>query len=104
MTRHFSLPPESRPPGLSCRSYPALPRRIVVSFRWRELATIREDFPASWMIWEDAPLPEISGRLESIGVGSVVYDPCAGGPASGDFPSLMEENVRGLHRAFASEE
>ena len=55
------------------------------------------------MIWEDTPLREISERLESIGVRSTVFGPCAGTPPSGDYLSVMEENVQALRLVFAAE-
>lgn len=55
------------------------------------------------MIWENTPLPQVSERLESVGIRSVVFDPCANTPASGDFLSMMEKNVQALRQVFAAE-
>lgn len=71
---------------------------------WQELLTLLEGFPASYMIWEGQPLQEISERLESIGIRSVVFDPCAKTPPGGDFLSTMEQNLRALRLVFAAEE
>ena len=71
--------------------------------QWQELLTIHGDFPASWMIWEDTPLPQMRERLESMGIRSVVFDPCANTPPSGDFLSVMGKNLRALRFVFAAE-
>ena len=55
------------------------------------------------MIWEGPPLPETIERLESMGVRSVVFDPGASAPESGDFLSTMTRNVEALRRVFATE-
>jgi hypothetical protein len=44
---------------------------------------------------------KVSERLEPIGIRSVVFDPCASTPPSGDFLSVMEENLEALHLVFA---
>jgi len=58
-------------------------------------------FPAAWMIWEDTPLPQISERLESLGIRSVVIDPCAVTPIEADFLSVMDRNLQALRLVFA---
>jgi zinc transport system substrate-binding protein len=79
------------------------PDRMPDEAQWQELTTILEDFPAAWMIWEDTPLPQASERLESIGIRSVVFDPCANTPSSGDFLSTMEKNLDALRLVFAAD-
>jgi zinc transport system substrate-binding protein len=86
---------------LDARSVHWEPDRMPDEAAWQELdATLRE-FPASWMIWEDTPLPQVSERLESMGIRSAVFDPCASTPPSGDFLSVMEENLEALRLVFA---
>jgi len=86
---------------LNARSVHWEPDQMPVEAAWQELAAIHGDFPASWMIWEDRPLQEISERLESIGIRSAVLDPCANTPPSGDFLSVMEKNLEALRLVFA---
>lgn len=64
------------------------------------LTTTLDSFPAAWMIWEGEPLPETRERLESMGVRSVVFDPCGNAPATGDFLSTMETNLEALRLVF----
>jgi hypothetical protein len=39
-------------------------------------------------------------KLESIGVESLVFDPCGNVPAQGDFLAVMRANVNNLRKAF----
>lgn len=67
---------------------------------WRELQDLFQRHPAKWMIWEGQPLPEIVTKLAEIGVQSVVFDPCAGKPAQGDFMAVMKQNVAALEKVY----
>jgi zinc transport system substrate-binding protein len=67
----------------------------------RELSAILESFPAAWMIWEGEPLPETRERLQSMGVRSVVFDPCGNRPPTGDLMSTMQKNLETLRTVFA---
>lgn len=86
---------------LDARSVHWEPDRMPDEAGWRELEAILAEYPASWMIWEATPLPETRDRLESAGVRSAVFDPCATRPPSGDFLSIMKGNVETLRRVFA---
>jgi len=63
---------------------------------WQELTNLISGYPAKWMIWEGEPLPEIAARLKSMGIQSVVFDPCAGMPSQEDFLSIMTTNIEAL--------
>jgi zinc transport system substrate-binding protein len=65
---------------------------------WRELQDLLADHPARWVLWEDTPLVDTSRRLAELGLGSVVFDPCANTPAEGDFGTVMLENVSHLEQ------
>jgi zinc transport system substrate-binding protein len=69
--------------------------------QWSELEHMLEGHPAKWMIWEGGPSPDTVARLESIGVRSIVFDPCGNTPEQGDFLSTMQTNVENLKSAFA---
>jgi len=66
---------------------------------WRELRDLLSDHPAKWVLWEDTPLVETSRRLAELGLGSVVFDPCANTPTEGGFGTVMLENVSRLETA-----
>ena len=56
--------------------------------------------PARWMIWEGKPVQASVDKLKTLGVGSLVFDPCGNVPARGDFMTVMQRNVEDLRRAF----
>ena len=87
---------------LNSRSVHWEPDQMPDEAAWQELRAIVEEFPTSWMIWESTPLREVGERLESIGIRSVVFDPCANTPPSGDFLSVMSDNVQALRLVFAA--
>jgi zinc transport system substrate-binding protein len=68
--------------------------------QWKELSHLIEHHPGSIMIWEGEPLPEISGRLESMGIQKMVFEPCANMPEEGDFLSIMKRNVQHLRNIY----
>jgi zinc transport system substrate-binding protein len=61
--------------------------------QWGELEKLRDAHPARWMVWEGEPLPSVAARLKERGVASVVLDPGARTPETGDFLSVMGSNV-----------
>jgi zinc transport system substrate-binding protein len=67
-----------------------------------ELRHLIEHDGADWMVWEGEPLPETVASLESLGVRSVVYDPCANRPEQGDFMTAMDANAAALETIAAA--
>jgi zinc transport system substrate-binding protein len=57
------------------------------------------NFSGALMLWESEPLPETVARLEAMGIRSVVFDPCATRPGSGDYLSVMQSNLQRLKSA-----
>ena len=68
--------------------------------QWSELKGMLKSHPARWMIWEGEPIQETVKKLRSMGVESIVFDPCGNVPGKGDFMSVMRENVENLRVAF----
>ncbi len=68
--------------------------------QWRELSGIQQSHAAAWMIWEGRPHPEANSRLESLGIKSLVFSPAGNRPETGDYMSVMQENLRALQQAF----
>ena len=54
------------------------------------------------MIWEAAPLAQSKEQLAELGVSSLVYDPAATRPESGDWLTVMRGNIENLRRAAPS--
>ena len=63
---------------------------------WQSLKNLLERHPAQWMIWEAEPLPKTKERLQQMGVQIVVFDPVGNAPETGDFMSVMEDNIKQL--------
>jgi zinc transport system substrate-binding protein len=64
--------------------------------QWMELRQIHANHPAKAMLWEDQPIQVTLDRLRSMGIESVVFDPCANTCESENFLSTMQRNVDNL--------
>lgn len=76
------------------------PDAIPPETEWRALTELREGHPAGWMLWESEPTAGNRERLQQLGVQSTVFHPCANRPQTGDFMSVMSENVQNLKQVF----
>lgn len=90
----------SRGYGLNLESMHWEPDRMPPPAEWNALGEKLKHHAARWMLWEAKPEIEISDKLNSIGVGSVVFNPCGNVPAEGDFLSAMRDNMRALEQAL----
>lgn len=86
--------------GLNIKSVHWEPDEVVDDRQLMELQNILKDHPAKWMIWEGEPIKESVEKLKTIGMQSVVFDPCGNTPDQGNFISMMQENVENLKAAF----
>ena len=80
------------------------PDEFPVTGEWQSLEKKLIHYPAQWMIWEGKPLSESVVKLESIGLSSLVFDPCANRPVSGDFIRVMTQNIDNLRKAYSGSE
>ena len=69
---------------------------------WSDLRSLLREHPARWMVWEGQPMLETAARLEELGVNSVVFEPCANVPDTGDYLSVMRANIANLEGAFGT--
>jgi zinc transport system substrate-binding protein len=69
-------------------------------FAWAAFEEKLEGHDARVMLWEAEPLAETVAELERRGVRSVIFDPCANAPASGDYLSVMNENAARLESSL----
>ena len=69
--------------------------------QWAELKRLVTEHPAKWMIWEGTPDPSTVEELKKFGLDSLTFDPCGNVPETGDYLSVMRENVRNLKKAFS---
>lgn len=86
----------SRAYGLNLKSVHWEPDALPDAQMWRELDEILKSHPAKIMLWEAEPLPQAKDKLSEKGIQSIVFDPCGNRPASGDFLSTMNDNLRNL--------
>jgi zinc transport system substrate-binding protein len=77
------------------------PEESPTPVQWAELKKLLKEHPAQWMIWEGTPNPSTVDELKKFGLGSVVFDPCGNVPDSGNYLSVMRENVLNLKKAFS---
>jgi zinc transport system substrate-binding protein len=86
---------------LNGRSIHWEPDEVPSQMMWDELAALREQHPAKWMVWEGTPIEETVKRLDELGLRSTVYDPCGNAPKNGDFFTVMRHNVENLAKVLA---
>jgi zinc transport system substrate-binding protein len=82
--------------GLNMKSVHWEPDEVPSDRRWMELRNMLKAHPAKWMIWEGEPIKEPVEKLKSLGIQSLVFDPCGNVPDQGDFMSVMRQNVENL--------
>lgn len=63
---------------------------------WRALDELLLRHPASLMLWEGAPEPDIVAALDQRGVKTLVFEPVANQPTDGDYLSVMQDNLARL--------
>lgn len=76
------------------------PDSIPDKAQWQALQQLLRTHKAEWMLWEATPDPQSVERLETAGIGSLVFDPCANAPEEGDFISVMKRNILELEKAY----
>jgi zinc transport system substrate-binding protein len=86
--------------GLNIKSVHWEPDEIPTNEHMMELNRILKEHPAKWVIWEGEPKKESAEQLKTIGVNSLVFNPCGNTPDQGDFLSVMRQNVKNLKPAF----
>ena len=86
--------------GLNLNSVHWEPDETPNTEQWLALQKLLQEHLAKWMIWEGTPKKETVERLKSLGINSLVYDPCGNAPQEGDFLQVMHQNVENLKMAF----
>lgn len=67
---------------------------------WSNLKKTLANHPARWMLWEAQPDAAIVERLKKEGVQSLVFEPAANRPESGDLLEVMKQNITNLQAAY----
>lgn len=86
--------------GLNLQSVLWEPDVMPEAEQWQGLQALLQTHAAKWMLWEGEPLPALVEKLRSLGVESLVFDPCGNTPERGDFLSVMQQNLTHLQQAF----
>jgi zinc transport system substrate-binding protein len=86
--------------GLNVQSVHWEPDEVPDAKMWRELETLLTKHPAKWMVWEGKPLKETQEKLRTLGVKSIVFNPCGNTPQTGDYLSVMQQNVKNFKTVF----
>ena len=76
------------------------PDQVTSDSQLRELQGILKQHSAQWMIWEGEPVQASVDKLKTLGIDSLVFDPCGNVPQQGDFLTIMRQNVENLKPAF----
>ncbi|NOX85872.1 MAG: zinc ABC transporter substrate-binding protein [Chlorobi bacterium] len=73
------------------------PGAVPTDEQWRFLEKSLENKPANAMLWESPPPEDIRRKLENdFGIIPVIFNPCTQKPDTGDFISVMKQNVDNL--------
>ena len=86
--------------GLNIKSVHWEPDERPNNEQWLELQAILHRHPAGCMIWEGTPVPAPVEKLKSVGLSSIVFDPCSNVPEKGDFMTVMRNNTTNLKKCF----
>ena len=82
--------------GLNGRSLHWEPGEAPTEEMWTELKVLLREHPAKWMVWEGIPDAKTVAKLKEFGVGAIVFDPCGTTPDTGDYLTVMRQNVVAL--------
>ena len=86
--------------GLNIVSVHWEPDEFPNNHEWMELQKVLKERPAKWMIWEGEPVQASVVRLKTLGVDSLVFDPCGNVPDQGDFMTVMRGNIENLRNTL----
>ncbi|MDP1588377.1 MAG: metal ABC transporter substrate-binding protein [Prosthecobacter sp.] len=86
--------------GMSLKALLWEPENVPDDKAMANLNAILAGHRARWMIWEGEPAKGSIEKLETVGLKSVVFDPCGNVPDSGDFMTVMQANLKALEKAF----
>jgi zinc transport system substrate-binding protein len=86
--------------GINLKSVLWEPEAVPTDKQMDDLRAMLAAHPAKWMVWEGDPAKESVEKIKTLGLQSVVFDPCGNVPESGDFLSTMKANVEALEKAF----
>ncbi len=86
--------------GLNLKSVHWEPAEEPSYMQWQELQKVLVDHKAEVMLWEGTPMAQTEATLKSMGVESIVFDPCGNRSVNGDFLEVMRRNVENLAKIY----
>ena len=86
--------------GLNLKSVHWEPAEEPSYMQWQELQKVLVDHKAEVMLWEGTPMAQTEATLKSMGVESIVFDPCGNRSVNGDFLEIMQRNVENLAKIY----
>lgn len=86
--------------GMNARSVHWEPDEVPTGEQLKALKQVLAIHPAGWMIWEGTPDGASVEKLTALGIQDTVFDPCGNQPASGDFMTVMQQNVLNIEAVF----
>ena len=82
--------------GLNARSVHWEPDTEPGVKQWLDFQNLLREHRARLMFWEATPLPSVLERLQQQGIRSIVFDPAANRPVTGDYFVVMNANLARL--------
>lgn len=82
--------------GLNARSVHWEPDTEPGVREWLDFQNLLRGHPAKLMLWETPPLPSVLERLHQQGIRSIVFEPAANRPVTGDYFTVMNANLARL--------
>lgn len=82
--------------GLNARSVHWEPDTEPGVKEWLNFQNLLRGHPAKLMLWEAPPLPSVLERLQQQGISSIVFEPAANRPVTGDYFTVMNANLARL--------
>ena len=76
------------------------PDEVPSPEQWAALNHLLTEHPAKWMVWEGTPDGGTVQELKKLDLNSLTFDPCGNVPESGDYLSVMHENILNFKKAF----
>jgi len=76
------------------------PELVPDNSQWIALQQLLGTHDAKWMMWEGEPDEQSAARLQTSGISSLVFNPCANVPDDGDFISVMKNNIMEIDKVF----
>jgi len=86
--------------GLNLQSVHWEPADEPSYMQWQELQKVLVDHKAEVMLWEGTPMAQTEATLKSMGVASIVFDPCGNRSVNGDFLEVIQRNVENLAKVY----